>query len=79
MADIAFRSARQLAAMVRKKQVGCLELLDHYIARAERLDPKINAVVTRDFDRARKRAPREKRYSLDNKGKYAGARMAPAS
>jgi amidase len=33
-----------------------LELLDHYIGRTERLDPRINAVVVRDFDRARVRA-----------------------
>jgi amidase len=33
-----------------------LELLDHYIARVERLDPRINAVVVRDFERARTRA-----------------------
>jgi amidase len=42
--------------MVRKREISALELLDHYIGRVERLDPRINAVVVRDFDRARARA-----------------------
>ena len=54
--DPTFLSATQLAASLRARQIGCLELLDHYIARIERLDPRINAVVVRDFDRARARA-----------------------
>ena len=56
MLDLPFRSARQLAAGVRKKEIGCLELLDLYLARVERYDAAINAVVVRDFDRARRRA-----------------------
>ena len=56
MLDVPFRSARQLAAGVRKKEIGCLELLDLYLARVERYDGAINAVVVRDFDRARRRA-----------------------
>ena len=56
MLDIPFRSARQLAAGVRKKEIGCLELLDLYLTRIERYDGAINAVVVRDFDRARRRA-----------------------
>ena len=42
--------------MVRRGAVGCVELLDHFIARVERLDPKLNAIVVRDFERARKAA-----------------------
>lgn len=56
MADLAFRSARQLAAMVRKRKLGCVELLDHFVARIERHDGAINAVVVRDFEAARRRA-----------------------
>jgi len=56
MLDIPFRSARQLAAGVRKKEIGCLELLDLYLTRIERYDGAVNAVVVRDFDRARRRA-----------------------
>src|SRR2546428_8247211 len=56
MLDVPFRSARQLAADVRKKKIGCLELLDLYLARVEKYDGALNAVVVRDFDRARTRA-----------------------
>ena len=54
--DPAFLSATELADMTRKRKIGCLELLDHFIARVERFDGPINAVVCRDFDRARERA-----------------------
>jgi amidase len=54
--DPTFLSATSLAVLLRAGDIGCLELLDHYIARVERLDPRINAVVVRDFDRARQRA-----------------------
>jgi amidase len=54
--DPTFLPATQLADLTRGRKIGCLELLDHYIARVERLDPALNAVVVRDFDRARTRA-----------------------
>src|SRR5216110_3026488 len=56
MLDVPFRSARQLAAAIRKKKIGCLELLDLYLARVDKHDPAINALVVRDADRARRRA-----------------------
>ena len=56
MVATAFRTARQLAADIRKKRVGCLELLDLYLARVDKYDPAINAVVARDVDGARRRA-----------------------
>ena len=52
----AFASASLLAAAIRDRQIGCLELLDYFIDRVERLDGAINAVVVRDFERARERA-----------------------
>ena len=56
MRDIPFRSAKQLAADIRRKKIGCLELLELYLARIEKYDGAINAVVVRDFDRGRSRA-----------------------
>src|SRR5262245_3274794 len=53
MSDVAFRPAVDLARMLRSKEIGSLELTEHYIARIERLDREINAVVVRDFERAR--------------------------
>ncbi len=56
MTDPTFLPAHRLAAMVRAREVGCLELAEHFIARIERLDVRINAVVVRDLERARERA-----------------------
>jgi amidase len=56
MLDVPFRSAKQLAADIKKKKIGCLELLDLHLARVEKYDGALNAVVVRDVERARKRA-----------------------
>jgi amidase len=45
-----------LAALVAKKKVKPIELLEEAIARAEGLNPKLNAIVYRDYERARERA-----------------------
>ena len=49
----AYRTASDLVAALADKKVSSRELVDAAIARIEALDPKINAVVVRDFDRAR--------------------------
>ena len=54
--DPAFESAASLAARLRERRIGCLELLDHFIARVERFNPDLNAIVVFDFERARDRA-----------------------
>ena len=54
--DPSFLPAWRLAERTRAGELGCRELTDHMIARIERLDPKLNAVVVRDFERARARA-----------------------
>ena len=56
MSEIAFSGASELAALVRDRKIGCLELVDHFIARIERLDGRLNAVVVRDFEKARAQA-----------------------
>jgi amidase len=56
MTDIAFRPAVELARAIRQREIGCRELLDHYLARIERLNTRVNAVVTLDSERARRRA-----------------------
>jgi amidase len=56
MRDVPFRAATELAAAIRRKKLGALELLDLYIARVEKYDGRLNAVVVRDFERARARA-----------------------
>jgi amidase len=52
-AGLAYRTAGELLQALADRQVSSRELLDAAIARIEALDPKINAVVVRDFDRAR--------------------------
>jgi amidase len=54
--DVAYRSAADLVGMLANRKVSARELLDASISRIEALDPKINAVVVRDFDRARSAA-----------------------
>src|SRR6516165_7837238 len=48
-----YRSATDLIQALVTRQISTRELLDAAIARIEAFDPKINAVVVRDFDRAR--------------------------
>ncbi|MBV9079469.1 MAG: amidase [Methylobacteriaceae bacterium] len=48
-----YASATELVARLAQGGVSSRELVEAAIARIERLDPRINAVVVRDFDRAR--------------------------
>ena len=52
----AYRTAGDLVADLAARRVSAVELLDQAIARIESLDKSINAVVVRDFDRARQAA-----------------------
>ncbi len=52
MPDPAYLPAAELAAMIRRRELASRELLDHLLARVERLDPAINAVVATDVDAA---------------------------
>ena len=48
-----FQSATQQLAALRQGRIGARELLEHYLARVDRLNPTINAVVVEDRVRAR--------------------------
>jgi len=56
MTALPFRTAQQLAAAVQSKKISCLELLDLYLKRIERHNPRLNAVIALDVAGARKRA-----------------------
>lgn len=56
MSDLAFEPATELAGLVSKKELGARELLDHYVARIERHNPALNAIVVSDLEAARARA-----------------------
>ena len=48
-----YRSVRELAAALAARKVSSAELVDLAIARIEARDGKLNAVVVRDFERAK--------------------------
>jgi len=51
--ELAYHSANDLVKTIAGRQVSSRELVDSAISRIEALDAKINAVVVRDFERAR--------------------------
>ena len=48
-----FCSIAEITNALQSRRRSALELLEHVLARIEALDPRLNAVVVRDFDRAR--------------------------
>src|SRR6476620_3464014 len=56
MDQLHYKSATELASLIRRKKVSALELLDHFLARVENHNPKLNAIIWMDRDKARKRA-----------------------
>ena len=53
---LGWHDATALAAMVRRGEVSAVELVDAAIARIEKLDGEVNAVIHRRFDQARDEA-----------------------
>jgi amidase len=66
-----FKTAKQLAAAVRKKKIGCVELLDLYLKRIETHNPALNAIIATDIPGARKRA------KAADKAVSAGKKLGP--
>jgi len=56
MERMPFRSAGELVSAIRRKKIGCLELLDLYLDRIGRHNPKINAIISMNVEEAKKRA-----------------------
>jgi amidase len=54
--DLALRNATELAELIRRRRVSARELLDTVLARYERWNPVVNAVVVTQIDQARDRA-----------------------
>ena len=50
--DPAFLNACEIASQIKERKIGCLEILDHIIKRIETYNPKLNAIVALDLDRA---------------------------
>jgi amidase len=75
--NTAFLSAKKLAAAIRRKRLGSVELLDFYLERVERLNPKLNAIIVLDEKRAREQARKADRAAAkgDWKGPLHGVPM----
>jgi amidase len=56
--DLTLWSATKLEAAIRERTLSSRELLDSFTAKVDRLNPKVNAVVTTDLDRAMESARR---------------------
>lgn len=52
MSDITFAPAHVLAAMIRRREISSVELLEHFKQRYDAHNGKVNAIVATDFDRA---------------------------
>jgi amidase len=50
--DVSLWSTTRQAAAIRSGELSARDLLEHYVARIEHLNPSINAIVTLDLDRA---------------------------
>lgn len=56
MDELAFHDATTLAGLIKSKKVSSSELLEHYVARMEKYNPEINAIIVTQLDKARERA-----------------------
>jgi amidase len=54
--EMGYRTLRELVTSLRERRVSAAELVDGAIERILRIDGRLNAVVVRDFDRAREQA-----------------------
>jgi amidase len=53
MDDRAFASATELSNDIRDRHISCIELLEFYLARAERHNTQLNAIVVWQIEQAR--------------------------
>jgi amidase len=44
--DVAFTSARQLAALIERRELSCVEVMHAFLAQIERVNPQVNAIVS---------------------------------
>ena len=71
LSDYLAHDAIGLANLVRTREASARELLDIAIARAEAVNPAINAIVLKDYETARERASRDDARALGD-GPFAG-------
>ena len=68
--DLLFQPATEMARLIRERKLSPVELLDAHLARIEKLNPKLNAIVDIAADQAREEAQRAE--SLAARGEFLG-------
>ncbi|MFG2731587.1 amidase [Streptomyces canus] len=71
--DLCFTPATELAAMIKKRELSPVELVEAVLARAERVEPTVNAYVTLLADEARAAAARAADQVVNTAGDELGA------
>ena len=56
MTELHFATAIELAAKIKAREIGALELLEHFLARVARYNTALNAIIWMDEEGARARA-----------------------
>jgi amidase len=51
-----FKSAVEIARLIRERKIGATETLEHFLARVAKYNSKLNAIIWLDAERARERA-----------------------
>jgi amidase len=54
--DLHFKSAAEIAGLIRERQISAAETLEHFLARVEKYNPRLNAIIWLDAARAQERA-----------------------
>ena len=67
---LAYKSAKELAKLIKDKEISSFELLEYYIARVEKFNPDINAIIVKNYEEAYETA--KKADELISKGKTLG-------
>ncbi|MFZ0294504.1 MAG: amidase [Candidatus Sulfotelmatobacter sp.] len=78
MNDLIFLSAVSMAEKIRKDEVSPMELIDAHLAQIERLNPKLNAFIQVDSERARQAAQDAER-EVKQRGKIGPLHGVPIS
>ena len=66
-----YKTAVELAAMIRSKQISCLELLEHFLARCDSHNAGLNAIVVWS---AKKRANGQSRRTTRSRKAFVSGR-----
>src|SRR5712664_3157010 len=77
MSDLCFTPARKLARLIRTRKLSATEAMQAFIAQIERVNPKVNAIVTFVPDLALSAAKRfDSKKKLPDRGPLAGLPIA---